>query len=159
MDRVSLLAGFETLFPLAVAWAAEEERRVLREGVPLAARETLDAQSLGVLQPDRVRVLRVPQIPRPEEENLRAACDAIDFLGPATRGLTLGYGIFVRIDWWRDRELIAHELVHTAQYERLGGIEPFLRRYLTECLTVGYEQSPLEREAVTRAGELPALSP
>ena len=157
MDRVSLLAGFETLFPLAVAWAAEEERRVLRDGVPLTAQETFDAQSLGVLQPERIRLLRVPQIPRPEEENLRAACDAIEFLGPATRGLTLGYGIFVRTDCWRDRELIAHELVHTAQYERLGGLEPFLRRYLTECLTVGYEQSPLEREAINGSARLSAL--
>ena len=43
--------------------------------------------------------------------------------------------------------MIAHELVHVAQYERLGGIEPFLRQYLRECLTVGYDESALENEA------------
>jgi len=35
----------------------------------------------------------------------------------------------------------------TAQYERLGGIEGFLRRYLHECLTVGYNAAPMKREA------------
>jgi hypothetical protein len=157
MDRASLLARFEILFPLAVAWAAEQERTILREGVPLKAQEILDAKALDVGQPDRVRLLCVPQIPRPQEENLRAACDAIDFLTPATRGLTLGYGILVRSDYWRDRELIAHELVHVAQYERFGGLEPFLRQYLIECLTVGYADSPLEREAIKRASALLAL--
>jgi len=39
-------------------------------------------------------------------------------------------------------------LVHVAQYERSGGILPFLRRYLFECLTVGYSASPLELEAI-----------
>jgi hypothetical protein len=157
VDRTSLLAGFDSLFPLAVAWAAEEERKILREGVPMNAQEISDAQILDVRQLDRVRLLQVPQIPRPEEKMLRAACDAIDFLSPATRGLTLGYGIFVRSDCWRDRELIAHELAHVGQYERLGGIERFLRQYLIECLTVGYADSPLEREAINRSSALLAL--
>ena len=79
---------------------------------------------------------------------LKAACDAIDFLTPTTRGLTLGYGIFIRSDWWGDRSLIVHELAHVAQYERLGGILPFLRRYLFECLTMRYTAAPLELEAI-----------
>ena len=40
-----------------------------------------------------------------------------------------------------------HELAHTAQYERLGGILPFLREYLFECLTSGYSEAPMEQEA------------
>ena len=63
------------------------------------------------------------------------------------RGLTLSYGIFVRSDHWRDRTLILHELAHIAQYERLGGIEPFLRQYLLVCATVGYSNSGMEDEA------------
>ena len=64
-----------------------------------------------------------------------------------TRGLTLNYGIFIRSDCWADRLLIVHELAHVAQYERLGGILPFLRKYLFECLTVGYAAAALELEA------------
>ena len=91
---------------------------------------------------------RVETIPRPSQPQLKAACDAIDFLTPATRGLTLGHGIFIRSDCWRDRLLIVHELVHVAQYDRAGGILPFLRRYLFECLTVGYSAAPVELEAI-----------
>ena len=148
MTQESLLSQFEMLLPLAAAWATEQEREILRDGVSLSAGEIADACAIGVKEPDRVRLLRIETIPRPTQPQLRAACDAIDFLTPATRGLTLGHGIFIRSDCWRDRSLIVHELAHVAQYERLGGILPFLRRYLFECLTVGYSAAPLEQEAI-----------
>jgi hypothetical protein len=85
---------------------------------------------------------------------LKTAAAAIQFLTPATRGLALRYGIFVRSDCWGERALVAHELAHTAQYERLGGIRPFLRQYLMECLTIGYPAAPLEQEAIVAASRL-----
>jgi hypothetical protein len=154
MDRHFLVTQFETLLPLAVEWAEEEEQRILREGVPLSEQETSDARAVGVQQPESVRLLPVETIPRPTHAVLSVACDAIDFLTPATRGLTLQRGIFIRSDCWRDRALIAHELVHSAQYERLGGILPFLRKYLFECLTIGYPEAPLEQEAIMVAHRL-----
>jgi hypothetical protein len=154
MDRRSLVAQFENLLPLAVKWATQQEERILRDGAPLSEQEICDARAVGVDKPDGVRVLRVKTIPRPEDPVLKAACDAIDFLTPATRGLTLQHGIFVRSDCWRDRGLIAHELVHVAQYERLGGILPFLRKYLFECVTIGYPEAPLEQEAIMVANRL-----
>ena len=148
MNQESLLAQFEMLLALAAAWATEEEQKILRDGVLLSEKEIADARAIGIKEPDRVRLLQIETIPRPTQPQLRAACDAIDFLTPATRGLTLGHGIFIRSDCWGDRLLIVHELAHVAQYERLGGILPFLRRYLFECLTVGYSASPLELEAI-----------
>lgn len=154
MNREDVIAQFPILFPLAVGWASEQERLILEQGVALTPEELNDAAAIGVHAADKVRLLPVSVIPRPSRPQLRAACDAINFLTEATRGLTLGYGILVRGDCWRDRTLIAHELVHVAQYERLGGIEPFLRQYLSECLTVGYENSPLEQEAERTASAL-----
>ena len=75
----------------------------------------------------------------------------MNFLTTAPRGLALDYGIFVRSDCWRDRELIAHELAHTAQYQKLGGILPFLQTYIAQCATVGYSRAPLELEAAAAA--------
>ena len=85
--------------------------------------------------------------PATDAASTESACDAIHFLTSVTRGLTLNYGIFIRSDCWADRLLIVHELAHVAQYERLGGILPFLRKYLFECLTVGYAAAALELEA------------
>ena len=158
MNQESVLSQFEMLLPLAAAWATEQEQKIVCDGVPLSEKEVGDACAVGVTEPDRIRLLRVETIPRPSQPQLRAACDAVDFLTPATRGLTLGRGIFIRSDCWRDRSLVVHELVHVAQYERFGGILPFLRSYLFECLTVGYSASPLEREAIAVTARVCASS-
>jgi hypothetical protein len=149
-----LLKHFDTLLPIAAKWASEQEQRILREGVPLSEQEIIDARAAGVQSPDRVRLLRVKAIPSPGHPLLKIAQSAIRLLTPAPKGLTLQHGIFVRVDCWRDRALIVHELAHTAQYERLGGIVPFLRKYLFECATVGYRKAPMEQEAITVAARL-----
>ncbi|MGI8890275.1 MAG: hypothetical protein ACR2G0_05765 [Chthoniobacterales bacterium] len=154
MKRKIVLAQFEKLIPLAARWAARMERRILREGVPLLEEELADAHALGVREPERVRLLCLAGVPTPADRMLRAAAAAVQFLTPATRGLALRYGIFVRADCWRERNLIAHELAHTEQYERLGGIEPFLQRYLSECLSIGYPAAPMEQEAIAATGRL-----
>jgi hypothetical protein len=154
VDRQSTIDQLENLLPLAVQWAADQERRVLCEGVRLSPTELADAKKIGVQNPERVRLLRVETIPVPANPMLRAAGASINFLTAAPRGLALDYGIFVRADHWRDRELIAHELVHTAQYQRLGGILPFLQTYIFQCATVGYQHAPLELEAVKTAAQI-----
>ena len=148
MDREAIIAQFDRLLPLAASWVRKQEERMLRLGVPLSDQELTDANAIGVAEPDRVRLLQLDQVPFPTDPMLKAAAVAIQFLTPATRGLTLRHGIFVRSDCWRDRTLIAHELVHVRQYERLGGILPFLRQYLFECLTIGYPAAPMEQEAI-----------
>jgi len=148
MDRQSFAGQFTTLLPLAVEWAAEQEQWILREGVPLSQQELADAQAAGVQEPQCVRLLKVESIPSPAHPILRAACEATNIVPSAPRGLTVRYGIFLRADCWRDRTIIAHELVHTAQYERLGGILPFLSQYLQQCATIGYSQAPMEGEAI-----------
>ena len=142
---------FEALLPLAAEWASEQEQRVLREGVPLSEHEIADAKAVGVRDPERVRLLQVEAIPAPAHPMLKAAYDAISFLAAKPRGLTVRYGIFVRTDCRQDRHLLLHELAHTAQYERLGGILDFLRKYLFECATAGYGAAPLEQEAIAVA--------
>ena len=146
---------FEALLPLAGAWAAEQERIILQSGVPLAEAQLADAGQVGVIHPERVRLLRVAQIPTPSQPVLASAAAATNLISPSTGGMTLRYGIFIRADCWEQRLLVAHELVHVTQYERLGGFEAFLRPYLLECLTPpGYPYGPMEQEAVTKSGRL-----
>jgi len=151
MDRQESLQQLEEILPLAAQWVAEQQQRALCEGVPLSKTELADAKAIGVRNPERVRLLRVDTIPVPAHPLLRAAAASLNFLTAAPRGLTLDNGIFVRADHWRNRELIAHELAHTAQYQRLGGIMPFLQTYIYQCATVGYPNAPLELEAAATA--------
>jgi hypothetical protein len=146
---------FEMLLPLACAWAAEQERTILESGVALTTPQLADARRVGVALPERVRLLRVVQIPLPADPALAAATRTTNLISPATHGLTLRYGIFVRADCWGQHPLIVHELVHTSQYERLGGFDVFLRRYLLECITPpGYPYGPMEEDAVITAAKL-----
>jgi hypothetical protein len=139
---------FEMLLPLACKWAAAQERRILATGEALSDTLLTDARLVGVAVPEWIRLLYVPEIPIPDDPALRAAKLETQFLSPLTRGLTLRYGIFIRADCKCDRTMVIHELGHTAQYERLGGFEPFLRRYLFECLTIGYPEAPMEQEVI-----------
>ena len=145
---------FQTLLPLACAWAEEQEKIILRDGVPLSPTQIGDAQKIGVVKPEKVRLLSVSNIPMPENPVLRAAAAAVHLITPQTIGMTLRYGIFIRTDCWSDRRLVFHELVHTMQYERLGGIQQFLQQYLAECINIGYPAAPMEQEAVNTAARL-----
>ncbi len=145
----NLLSLLHALLPQIVAWAQQEETRALQNGDLLTEEESEIATQIGVVFPERVRLLRASQMPFPRDTVLRAAAEQAGLLSPHTTGMALRYGVFIRDDIWKKRcETVAHELVHTAQYERLGGFAPFLQQYLGECLTLGYENSPLEREAI-----------
>jgi len=145
----------EKLLPLACAWAVGQERAIVQSGVALSESQLADARRVGIAQPDRVRLLRVAQIPVPTAPALAAAARATNLINPLTHGLTFRYGIFIRADCWNQRPLIVHELVHTSQYERLGGFEGFLRPYLLECIAPpGYPYGSMEQEAVAAAAKL-----
>ena len=145
---------FKILLPLACTWAEEQEGIILRDGALLSPAQIADAKTIGVVHLERVRLLRVPSIPMPVHPVLRAAADATKLISPDTAGLTLRYGIFIRSDYWGARPLVFHELVHTSQYERLGGFQQFLQQYLYECITIGYPAAPMEQEAVTTTARL-----
>ena len=145
---------FEAILPLAVEWAVVKEKVILKRGTALSPQHMQDAKSVGVRYPDQVRIYEVPQIPIPKHPILRAAAKATQLFSPATIGISLGYGIFLHNNFSNDRYTIVHELVHTMQCEKLGGLYPFLKKYLWECIETGYPEAPLEQEAVRIASEV-----
>jgi hypothetical protein len=140
-------ARLPILMPLAIEWAAAQAAHILAAGVPLTTEGLALAQRVGVRQPAAVRVLHVPRIPGPEASELRAACEALGFLGASTAGLTLGSGIFIREDLAGQHALLSHELRHVAQYEAYPTIAAYLARYIPELLEFGYERAPFEVDA------------
>jgi hypothetical protein len=145
---------FDGLLPLACAWAEEQERIILHHGVPLTPAQIADGARIGVTHPEKVRLLSVDSIPIPEHPALLEAAQATQLNTPQTAGLTLRYGIFIRADCWHDNRLVFHELVHTSQYEKLGGFQQFLLQYLHECITIGYPAAPMEQEAIITTSRL-----
>jgi hypothetical protein len=140
--------GLELALPLVVRWARRRESEILRHGVGLTQRQLDDAAEVGVAHPDRVRVLIVSRVPFPINPVLRLAAHAFGLRPESTLGMSLGYGLYVRRDYQDSRRVFRHECMHTAQHERLGGLDRFIKAYFRECFHFGYLEAPLEREAM-----------
>lgn len=151
---------FEQLSPLAYEWAKAQEELVLAHGAPLGPTHAADARRVGVQDCDRVKVLVVDRIPLPDNEELADAARRAHIVTEASRGVAIGHGIIIRADCWGDRELLLHQLVHVAQCERSGGLEPWVREYLSDRHTcASFTIGSLEEEARRVAHEICADSP
>ena len=148
MDLASLLPR---LLPRAIEWAVARGDEILTSGVSLSDVGIQLAKAVGVAEPDRIRVSIVPAIPLPDDQELAGVALQVGLLGPQTRGLTLGYGIYLCHQGLSNR-LISHECRHVHQFEQAGSIREFLSVYLRQLATAGYYDSPLEIDA--RAHEI-----
>ena len=136
------------MLPVAAAWAEMEELVICDRGTPLTESQLDDARQARVAHPEKIRVIRAETLPHPEDEDLMFVAKRIGLFSPRSAGLTLGYGIYLSYGFWDDRHTLVHECVHVGQYERLGGIRPFLNVYLRECIDPGYPFGRLEQEAI-----------
>lgn len=134
------------ILPLACSWVRRQEALILETGTALSPAQLTDARKVGLEYPERVRLKFVERIPLPLSSLRKVAGKFLVFPSDPI-GITLGYGIFIQSRYANDRRLLLHELTHTLQYERFGGIRPFLEQYLQECLTAGYAFASLEEEA------------
>ena len=146
---------FESILSLACQWALEQERFILARGVSLGPEHLGDAVRAGVHDPSRVRVLVVDRIPLPENDQLAEAARKTQIITTATRGCAFGYGIVIRADSWGNRELLLHQLVHVAQYERTHDLEACIREYVCDRTTCAkFTTGSLEDEARRIAREI-----
>jgi len=134
----------ERLLPKAVQWVTQIEQACMEIGHQLSPQSKRDARTIGVQQIDLVRVMVLNETPLPTDRDLRkfilqtAIC--------SNKGIAFGHGIVLKTGAYY-RRLIAHKLAHVMQYERFGGIEPFLVAYIPESFPPHYPNGPLEQEA------------
>src|SRR5437588_6069886 len=76
--------------PLASAWVLKQERFILENGVPLTNVQLADAKLVGVVRPERVRLLRVEQIPLPEHPALEEMKEAMKLTTPRSEERRVG---------------------------------------------------------------------
>ena|ERR1035437_884011 len=146
----------KAILPFVVKWAKDHEKRILREGKPLREREREDALSVGVKEVDKVKILEVEEIPLPENPIVRMAMERTGFTGIDFVGISFNKGIYIKKGERYRRSLMVHELCHTAQAERLGGTEEFIKEYAKEVVETGYHNCSLEVEARDKAREIMA---
>jgi hypothetical protein len=138
------------LFPHVVSWITGLDKQANESGRTLNPLEYDLARKVGVDRPEDVRILSVPQIPKPDHPRVRDLAEKAGLLTPDTGGLTAVHGVIVRSDRVNDLRLLAHEFVHVEQYERLG-MESFLLEYIQQLNEHGYQKAPFEQEAKAKA--------
>ena len=134
------------IIPAAVAWAQAQAEHIAQTGEALPEELLAVARQVGVLAPERIRILRVDSVPFPEQALLRQAALQTGMIGFGMAGLTLGYGVFIARRYETVR-LLSHEFRHVQQFEALGGIAHFLPVYLQQLVSVGYFAAALEVDA------------
>lgn len=130
----------------AVEWVNQQQEFIRESVLSLTSDQIAIAYQVGVLRPEEVRILPVDRISPPDEPLLRQFAEEMNFLGPDTIGLTLGYGIYLRKGHITDR-LLSHEFRHVRQYEVAGSVQAFVVEYLQQILHYGYYDAPYEVDA------------
>ncbi len=142
-----------TIAPSMTAWAECMERQAIESGVALDSLQWRDALRVGVQRPEKVRIMYVDELPRPNSE-LTLLANEIGILTSKTESLTFGYGIYMKNNLPDGKRRLIHQLVHCCQFERLGEMRTFVREYVQCCLDFGYAHSPYELEAEARTQEV-----
>lgn len=134
----------EEQFGLVFAWVDGLVSLAEQGGRPLTDDERVLANNVGVSQVDKIRIHEVETMPQPPVGLMHLAAVYLD---PAfAAGLTLDHVVLILKGQMSDR-LLRHEFCHVRQVEELGGVKPFLLKYIEEIIKYGYEKSPLEVEA------------
>lgn len=132
---------------LGTSWVAFQEACILSKGHPLPENLLVWARQQNITNPEKSRFLRTHPIPLPAPLRVRRFLDKRGFPCIHLAGLSLRHGIYLAPDLPDEESVLQHELIHTRQYQREGSIFAFLRRYLFQCLTQGYDHCDMEREA------------
>jgi len=135
------------MLPLTIWWVRHNEKIALRLGRKLSDEEMNWAMQIGIAHPEKVRILNVARIPTPVPHFIEKLLQRRGYPAGNAAGMCMRYGIYAKETYAHRKSLIAHELVHTHQFERLGGLWHFLNLYLKETMILGYANSPLEKEA------------
>ncbi len=143
----------DRLFPYALSWYESVEAELLPEGRPLSIQETEIARKVGVKYPSKIRVAILDNFPLPTNPELLVMAERYGLGSRFEGGRTIGYVIMLKPWAAEDKMVLAHELVHVGQQDRMGR-GAFLRRYFIEMEMLGYARAPLELEAYAKQAQL-----
>ncbi|MEO1563725.1 MAG: hypothetical protein AAFR98_09850 [Pseudomonadota bacterium] len=151
-------ARVDRLLPFAIESTRQMQTRALAVGTPLNSEGLVLARELGVERPERVRVVVVEKIPKLNTANRLQRAEPLLSLSDRIIGLTAGYGIYLDKEYEDELWVLAHELVHVAQFERMG-LEGLTRQVMTEQLALPGRLIPIEREAIDTSARVLRIDP
>ncbi|MEM1085699.1 MAG: hypothetical protein AAGI48_16445 [Verrucomicrobiota bacterium] len=148
MHRFPATTLADAVAPSLARWSQRREKHILLHGETLPESLQQFAADLEIDDPESLRLELTKRIPVPVPDPLVRLARSLGLPVFHPAGMCLGRGISAVS---KDPAVLRHELVHTAQFQRLGGHFRFMHRYVVECLSLGYFDAPLEIEARERS--------
>ncbi|MEZ9138751.1 MULTISPECIES: hypothetical protein [unclassified Shewanella] len=137
------------LLPQYIDWAYEVDRKGQEIGVSLDKKELLLAAEIGIVHPEKVRIVYVNEVPFPYENfALKVFGEGVGIVGEGiiNNAQVFGYSIYARKDFELNRTRLAHELVHVLQIER-ASLDIVVSQHFSDMSKYEYDKAPLEMEA------------
>ncbi|MDO6567716.1 hypothetical protein Q4561_11660 [Alteromonas sp. 1_MG-2023] len=147
MSYEKIITG--VLLPQYIDWAYETDIKGQEIGTPLDNKELLLAAEIGIVHPEKVRIVYVDEVPYPYENfALKVFGEAVGLIGEGiiNNAQVFGYSIYSRKDFKLNRPKLAHELVHVLQIER-SSLDNVINQHFSDMAEYGYGKAPLEVEA------------
>jgi hypothetical protein len=96
----------------------------------------------------------VQSIPEPNNKRIVELAAGFGLFFSGSDGMTFGHAVLARHQCAQNNRLLTHELVHVRQYEKAPSIRAYLQRYVQEITAFGYQNMPLEIEAVNETNKI-----
>lgn len=129
-------------------FARNSEKYALEHGRKLTDAEKAYATSIGIKEPQKVRVVMTSDFPVPKNKEVLKGFKELGYDSPLIVGVTYGHGIYIKSSWLYDENaILAHELMHVRQVEKAKSYRAFLRKYLMQAYRYEYFKMPYEHEA------------
>ncbi len=141
---------FLQVLPQYVEWAKHIDEEGQKAGKPLNKAELQIAKDVGVIHPEKIRIVYVDSVPYPYENPiLKEMGERIGFIGEGitNNAQVFGYSIYVRKGFTLDTPKLAHEFVHVKQIEQAASLLEYSKKHLVDMATYGYADAPYEKEA------------
>lgn len=140
------MKDLNSYLPLVVLWAKKHHDLIQEQGAELNEERMEMARSVGVAEPERIRIMLVDEIPFQEDPVVYSLAKSVGMLSGQVTGITFGHSIYI-VKGCQSARLYSHEFRHVHQYEVLGSIGAFMDVYLEQVMIFGYHQAPLEQDA------------
>ncbi|MDR2674419.1 MAG: hypothetical protein LBC18_06015 [Opitutaceae bacterium] len=139
--------SIDELVGLVVPQCEELARCAADQGLALTPELLRLAVRVGVMEPEKIRLLIVPRVPMPRSPEIRSVFTAAGLSLEHLGSITQHHAIIMREGQHRRSEIWCHELRHVAHHECFGGTRGFMTVYVQELIHFGYGLGPLEIDA------------
>ena len=136
----------DLLTPLALEWFDEIEKKFLHTGRQLTEQELPIARFAGIAHPERVRVIILKDFPFPRNKTLLIETREYGLGSSSEGGRTIGYIVMLKAQHKDERWVLARELAHVAQQEKMGRTA-YVRRFIAEHELMGRQRAPMVLDA------------